>query len=96
MASDFNYNVYPVSTSSNTVTITLPQINILGLRTYYIVDVGGNLISNNLYINVGDTTNDSIGGDTGIELGVNYSAVQLMSAPNILSPNVPGNVWMII
>ena len=75
-----DYDVYQVDTSSNNITITLPEIANFtnGKRMYIISDVGGNLINNPLTIQRSGTS-DTIAGDSSIILNINYSSITLIS-----------------
>ena len=82
------YDVYMLDTSSNAISLTLPQISTLtnGKRTHIFKDVGGNLSNNNLVINPG--SGDTIDGYSSITLNNNYSSVTLLSDAS--------NTWLII
>ncbi len=68
---------YLINTSSNSITIILPQISSLtnSKRIHIFSDVGGNLSKNNLIIQTVGT--DTICGNSSITLNINYSSIQI-------------------
>jgi len=82
-----DYDVYQVDTSSNNITVILPEINNLtnNKRMYIISDVGGNLLNNHLIIQTSGS--DTVANETSVTLTINYSSITLISNTN--------NVWII-
>lgn len=82
------YNVYQIDTSSNPITITLPQISTIdngGKREHIITDVTGNLGSNNLTIQT--SGGDLVNGSTSVLLVINYTSIQILSNYGTTSPS---------
>jgi len=81
-------DIYQVNTTSNSITITLPDISTLtnNKRTHIFADVGGNLNNNALIIETSGS--DLIAGTTSITLNIDYSSVTLISNTN--------GIWIII
>ncbi len=81
LTSDPNYyNIYQIDTTSNSITVTLPEISTLdnsNKRDVYIVDIIGNLNENNLIIQSSGT--DLINNTTSVIVLVNFSNIHLVS-----------------
>ncbi len=94
LTSDINYyNIYQVDTSTNSITITLPQISSIdnnNKRIIYISDIGGNLINNNLIIQTSGS--DLINNTSSLTAVINYSNIQLVSNYGTTTPSR----WLII
>ncbi len=94
LTSDPNYyNIYQVDTSTNSITITLPQISSIdnsNKRIIYISDVGGNLINNNLIIQ--SSGSDLINNTSSLTAVINYSSIQLVSNYGTTTPSR----WLVI
>jgi hypothetical protein len=74
LASD---SVIGVNTSSNAVTIVLPEIN--GLRKLSIVDAGGTASINHITVSVPDGSDNRIIGDISYVIMGNYSSITLIN-----------------
>ncbi len=81
LTSDPNYyNIYQIDTTSNSITVTLPEISTLdnsNKRDVYIVDIIGNLNENNLIIQTSGS--DLINNTTSVIVVVNFSNIHLVS-----------------
>lgn len=89
------FDVYQVDTRVNPITVTLPSIAALDAekkRQVNIVDVGGALSVHPLIINTAGS--DTIAGDTSVEVGVDYSALHLISNADV-APAPPTGKWLI-
>ncbi len=89
VTSDPNYyNIYQIDTSTNSIIVTLPQINTIdnsNKRDIYICDIGGNLGINNLIIQTSGS--DLINNSSTIILIIDYSNIRLVSNYNTTSPS---------
>ncbi len=81
LTSDPNYyNIYQIDTTSNSITVILPEISTLdnsNKRDVYIVDIIGNLNENNLIIQTSGS--DLINNTTSVIVVVNFSNIHLVS-----------------
>jgi hypothetical protein len=75
------YNYYQISTSSSSITVTLPEISTLMdndlKRQHSIADIGGNLSTNPFTIQTSGS--DTIAGDSSLEINVDYSSITIAS-----------------
>lgn len=88
------YEVYQVNTTAAPLTVTLPTISALdGLkkRSLFIVDVGGALSVHPLTLVT--TGGDTVGGDTSMEVSVDYTGVHLLSNANVAP--VGAGMWLV-
>jgi hypothetical protein len=83
------YNIYQIDTGYTGVNISLPEISSLdngGARSFYIADIGGYAQTNNIII--GSTGSDTIVGQTGYTININYSSSYILSNK--------GNKWLVL
>lgn len=87
------YDIYQVNTSTQSITVTLPQIYLMDnsyRRIHYITDVGGKLSDYPLIIQT--TGSDTICGDNEIIIDRNYSSITLISNALTTTPSS----WLIV